>query len=174
MTMKRWMWIPALAPVMWALWRLVLWADRLHKWQYNPNVPPPTTSDYTRAAITFWVALLTPVVIGLAAAVIAFCRKQPSRWPVIEMIVVAFSWLIPITGQWTGAIYSPTWVSSVFFHAIVTAYLLAGGAVVSSCSNAGTCVGQRTWGRLVLSTMVLCVGLLYLFWLNLFIIYVDT
>ena len=175
MTMKRWMWILVMAPVMWVLWRLVLSADRLHAWQYNPDVAPPTTSDFSRAAITFWVALLTPVIVGLTAAAIAFRRKQPSRWPVLEMTVVALPYLIFMTAALTPGLGSLTSVSAVFecaiACAIVALYLLVGGAVVLSCSNMAACVGQRTWGRLALSTMVLCAGLLYLFWLNFFIIY---
>ena len=153
-----------MAPVMWVLWRLVLSADRLYAWQYNPNVAPPTTSDYTHASITFWGALLTPVVVGLTAAAIAFRRRQASRWPILETTVVAFPWLILMSGR----------LSNVFLCAIVAGYLLVGGAVVLSCSNVAACVVQRTWGRLALSAMVLCAGLLYLFCLNFSIIYVDT
>ncbi len=167
------MWVLVMAPVMWVLWWLVLSADRLYKWQYNPDVAPPTASDYSRAAITFWGALLTPVVVGLTAAVIAFCRKQPSRWPVLEMAVVAFPCLILMTGL-LGRGLSGSNLESIFICAFFVAYLVIGGAVVSGCSNMAACVAQRTWGRLALSAMVLCAGLLYLFWFNFFILYLDT
>ncbi len=171
---KRWMWIPAMAPVMGVLWWLVLSADRLHAWQYYPDVAPPTASDYTRAAITFWGALLTPVVVGLTAAAIAFRRKQPARWPVLEMTVVAFPYLILMMGALTGGIPSSNWLSPFLLCAIFAPYLLVGGAVVSSCSNMAACVAQRSWGRLALSALLFCAGLLYLFWFNFFILYLET
>ncbi len=170
---KRWMWIPAMAPVMGVLWWLVGSADRLHAWQYNPDVAPPTASDYTRAAITFWVALLTPVVVGLTAAAIAFLRKQPSRWPVLEMAVVGFPCLILMTG-FMGRRLGGSNSESIFICSFFVAYLVIGGAVVSGCSNMAACVGQRTWGRLALSAMVFCAGMFYLLWWPAFIIYTDT
>ena len=174
MKTKRWIWILAMAPVMWGLLQLVIWADRLHAWQYSPNYAPPATADFTRAAVVFWGTLLTPIFVGLVAAIVAFRRKYPPRWPVLEMTIVAIPYLLLAMGSLTGGLYKSNWVGVAFRHAINGAYLLIGGAVVLALLNMGACVHQRMWGKFALFAVVLSGGMLYLFWLNTFIIYIDT
>jgi hypothetical protein len=171
---KRWIWILAMAPVMWGLLQMVIWADRLHAWQYSPEYAPPTATDFTRAAVVFWVALLTPITAGLVAAVVAFRRKYLPRWPVVEMVIVAFPYLAIATGELSGVLYRSHSAGNAFWYAIMWASLLVGGAVVVSLLNLGACVRERMWGKSALSTVVFGSGMLYLFWLNAFVIYIDT
>lgn len=172
--MKRWLWVPAMAPVMWALWRFVLSADRLHAWHYSDNYPPPTPADYAYAALAFWTASLTPVLVGLVAGIVAFRRKYRPARPVLELTIVVIPWVTFVTAELTNAIYSSDWVATALWQILSGACLFVGGAVIMSCLNMGACLPQRKWARLALSTLVLCAGELYLFWLNAFIIYIDT
>lgn len=174
MTMKRWIWIPAMAPVMWALWRLVLSADRLHAWHYSESYPPPAPADYTYAAFAFWTALLTPAVMGLVAAVMAFRRKHPPCWPAIEIVIVAIPYLAMGIGSLTGVLYESNSAADACWLAIMWACLFVGGAIVVTLLNLGACMRQRMWGKFALSAGLFCAGTLYLFWLNSFIIYIDT
>lgn len=174
MGVKRWLWIPAMAPVMWVLWRFVVSADRLYAWHYSEGYAPPTPADYTYAAIAFWTALLTPALVGSVTAFIAFRRKYRADWPFLELTIVVIPWLTGVTGELTHALYSSQWVGTALWQIISRASLLVGGAVVISCLNIGACVSRRKWGRLALSALVFCAGMLYLLWLNAFIIYLDT
>ena len=172
--MKRWLWVPAMAPVMWALWRFVRSADRLHAWQYSDEYSAPTPADHTYAALAFWMAVLTPILVGLVAAMAAFRRKYRAQWPVLEMTLVAIPWLTLVTGEVTGALYRSDWVGTALWQVVSGACLVLGGVVAISGLNMGACMSRRTWGRLALSAVVLCAGTLYLFWFNAFILYVDT
>jgi hypothetical protein len=164
-----------MAPVMWGLLQTVIWADRLHAWQYSSEYAPPGAADSTRAAVVFWGALLTPMCVGLVAAVMAFRREEPPSWPVIEMVIVAFPYLAVTTGSLSGVLYTSTGAGMACWHAIIMgAYLFVGGAVVMSLLNLGASVRRRMWGKCALSTLVFSSGALYLFWLNAFIIYIDT
>jgi len=174
MTMKRSICFLVMAPVMCGLLQLVIWADRLHAWQYSSNFAPPTTADFTRAAVVFWGALLTPIAVGLVAAVMAFRRKYPPRWPVLEIAAVAFPYLAIATGSLTGVLYKSNIAASACWYTIMWACLFVGGAVVVSLLNLGASVRERMWGKSALSALALCTGTLYLFWLNVFIIYIDT
>jgi hypothetical protein len=174
MTMKRWIWILAMVPVMWGLLQLVISADRLYAYLYSDGFAPPTPADYARAAVTFWGALLTPVLVGLGAAVVAFRRKYPPRWPFLEMAIVAFPYLGFAAGSLGGFLYKSNSAGHACWYAMMGAYLVVGGAVVVSLLNLGACVRQREWGKFALSSVVLCAGMLYLLWLNAFIIYIDT
>lgn len=42
----RWLWLPLMAPVMWGLFELVCWVDRLFAWEYSPEYDPPTRVDF--------------------------------------------------------------------------------------------------------------------------------
>ncbi len=168
------MWILAMAPVMWGLLQLVIWADRLYAWEYSPKYAPPTAVDLTRAAFVFWGALLTPILVGLAAAILAFRRKHLPRWPTLEIIIVAFPYLAMATGLLSGVLYKSNSAGTTCWHAIMWASLFVGGAVVVSLLNLGACMRQRRWGKFALSAVALCAGMLYLFWLDAFIIYIDT
>jgi hypothetical protein len=171
--MKRWIWIIVMAPVMWGLWRLVVWADRLHAWQYSAQYAPPTEIDYARAAIVFWGALATPLLVGFAACVVAFRREYQERWPTVELILFALPWfvlygsLLPIAKSLGGAV-------GYLEEALLIGNILIGGTIVVTLQNIGACLRHRKWGKFTLSTLACCVGFLYLFWLYAFIIYLDT
>jgi hypothetical protein len=90
------------------------------------------------------------------------------------MVIVAFPYLAIATGLLSGVLYKSNSAGNAFWYAIMWASLLIGGVVVVSLLNLGACVRQRMWGKSALSTMVFCSGMLYLFWLNAFIIYIDT
>ena len=92
--MKRYLFIPAMIPVMLILWKLVLSADCLHAWKYSENAAPPTQSDHSFAAFAFFTALLTPLLIGLIAAIIAHYKKCRPYWPILETVVVASVYLM--------------------------------------------------------------------------------
>ena len=173
--MKRWLWIPVMAPVMWGLLQLVISADRLYAWQYNQDsVLPPTAGDYTRAAVTFWGASLTLLLVGLVAAVVAFRRKHLPHWSVPEMVIVAFPYLALALGSLRGDLYKSNSVGSACWSVMFWACLFVGGAVVVSLFNLGACVRQRMWGKFALSIGTFCAGMLYMLWLYAFIIYIDT
>lgn len=150
-----------MAPVMWALWRLVLSADRLHGWHYSENIPPPTDADKAFAALVFWAGALTPALIGLAAGVWAFRRELAPRWPVLEMAVAALPFAVLASGLMSE-------------RAIMIASLLAGGTVVSALMNLGACARHGDWRKGAASAAAVLGGMLYLLWLYAFIIYVDT
>jgi hypothetical protein len=174
-TMKRWMWIPAMAPVMWALWRLVLSADRLHAWRYSGGeLPPPAPMDYTYAAIAFWGALLTPVVVGLVAAVVAFRRSRPAHQPIAESCVVAIPLVVLLQGILWPSFPDSGWLGMLLWGILLGAQFLLGGVVVMALQNLGACARHHNWRRLSLSTLVVCGGMLHLFWLYAFVIYIDT
>ncbi|MBN2561673.1 MAG: hypothetical protein JXQ75_12165 [Phycisphaerae bacterium] len=163
-----------MAPVMWALLRLVVWADRLYAWQYSPRYAPPTPADYARAAVVFGMASLTPVLVGLAAAVAAFRRKYQPRWPILEAGVVACPYLALALTLWLGLLHKPN--SPLRFVGVVAIWgsVFLGGAVVAASLNMGASLRQRTWGKCALSALAICAGVLYLLWLHAFIIYLDT
>lgn len=172
-----------MAPVMWALLQLAHWADRLFAWQYSPEYfSPPTAADFTRAAIVFWGALLTPIFIGLVAAIVAFRKKYQPRWPILESLIVAFPYLPTGISLLSDSFHQSNTGGNTFFHAILTAFfsailwacLLVGGAIVICLLNLGACIRQRTWGKCAVVVVVLFAGVLYLFWLYSFIIYIDT
>ena len=96
--MKRYLLIPAMIPVMLILWKLVLSADRLHAWKYSENAAPPTQSDHSFAGLVFMIALLTPLLIGLVAAIVAHHKKYQPCWPVLETVIVASTFLMFMTG----------------------------------------------------------------------------
>lgn len=150
-----------MAPIMWALWWLVISADRLHAWRYSDNFALPTTADFIRAAITFWGALLFPIAVGIAVAILAFRRQYTPRWSILETGIVAIPYLTLVAGH----------ISETF---IMVASLIVGGTVVMSLLNLGACLRQRMWGKFGLSALVICGGALYPLWLYAFIIYVDT
>ena len=172
--MKRWMVIVAMAPVMWGLLQMVIGADRLHAWQYSPEFAPPTEADFNRSAIAFWSALLTPICAGLVAAVVAFRRKDSPCWSVLEAAIIAFPYVVVVTGELSGVLYEPDRVGTACWRAIMGAYLVVGGAVVSCLLNLGACMRMRAWRKFSFCAVVLCAGMLYLLWWNAFIIYVDT
>lgn len=171
--LKRWLWIPAMAPVMYGLIRLVIWADRLHAWMYSTKYAPPTETDIIRAAIVFWGALAVPFIIGLIAAVWAFRKKSPARWPWVELLFV----VLPIALIYGGFLF---WPSITVFHLplhsipLLYSHLFVGGTLVLIFLNAGACLRQRKWGRLSLSLLAIGIGYFYLFWLYAMIIYLDT
>lgn len=68
-----------MAPVMWGLFALAVWADRLFRHNYSDKFPPPTSTDFTRAAMVLWIAVLTPVAVGLVAAAVAFRKSDTER-----------------------------------------------------------------------------------------------
>ena len=173
MTMKRWLWIPAMAPVMWAFWQFVLSADRLHAWQYSDKYPPPTQADYTYAAIVFWTALLTPLAVGLVTAVTSFRREYSPRWIVGEMSIVSIPFLV-LVGDVLFYFHGTKWVDALLWPTLFVPSFVIGGIIVMTMLNLGACVRHRTWGKLALSALVLSGGTLYLFWLYAFVIYVDT
>ena len=159
-TTKRWLLLVTMAPVMWGLLQMVIWADRLHAWQYSAEYAPPEAADFARAAVVFWGALLTPIFVGLVAAVMAFRREAPPSWPVVEMVIVAFPYLAIATGSLSGVLYTSTRAGMASWHAIIMgAYLFVGGAVVVSLLNLGASVRRRMWGKSVLSTLVFSSGL---------------
>ncbi|MFH0825385.1 MAG: hypothetical protein V2B18_21750 [Pseudomonadota bacterium] len=171
--MKRWLWILAMAPVMFGLFQLVCWADCLHAWQYSPKYDPPTTVDYVRAAIVFWGALLTPVCVGLVTAVVAFRKQYPARWPFGGMCIV----VLPMLVLYGGVIWpfdDNSFVGRILWFILSYSNFIAGGAIVMGLLNLGACIRHRKWGKLTLSALAFCVGWLYLFWLYAFIIYIDT
>jgi len=168
------MWIPAMAPVMWGLMQFVVSADHLHDWHYSHDCAPPTPADLAYAAIGYWTATLAPLAVGLGTAIVAFFREHRAKWPVVETAIIAFTWLALVTGDVTHAIYRTNWIGAILGLIIIWACLPIGGAVVMSCLNTGACVRGHKWGRLALSAVVICGGILYLMWLNAFIIYIDT
>jgi hypothetical protein len=168
MAMRRWLWIPVMAPVMYALWWLVFSADRLFAWQYSDKFDPPTTADYVRAAVTFWGALLTPVGVGLTAAIVTFRRDRRAQWPIAESCIVA----IPLLALLQGLL----WPSSLneLWGLLLGAQFVLGGVAVMALQNLGACARDHYWGRLSLSLLVAFGAMLHLFWLYAFIIYIDT
>ena len=173
--MKRWIWVLVMAPVMWGLFNLAIWADRLHAWHYPPpKYPPPTAVDYTHAAVVFWGALLIPVVVGLATAVVAFRRKYPARWQIGEMVIVATPYLAMYWGLLFHLQEKTRWGDNFMWSVFNSIYFLVGGIIVMSLLNLGACVQHRKWGIFVLSTLVFCGGLLHTLWMYLVIIYLDT
>jgi hypothetical protein len=149
---------------------LVIWADCLHSWHYSSKYDPPATVDYTRAAIVFWGALLTPMLIGLIMSVVAFRRDYPARWPIGEMIISASPWLM---------IYVPVFRASILYGPSGDSFLSAGniilgGIIVMTLLNLGASARHRKWGKFALSAMASLGGILYLLWLYTVIIYLDT
>ena len=171
--MKRWIWVLVMAPVMLGLFNLVRWADCLHSWQYSSEHSPPTAADHARAAIVFWSALLVPIIVGLATAVVAFRQKYPARWPIAESSVVGVVWLTFVAGAFCP-LAENTWLSRLILGVLVSAHLVVGGVVVITLLNLGACARVRKWGRLALSALLFGGGMLYLLWLYAFIIYIDT
>ena len=166
-----------MAPVMYGLFRLVCWADCLHSWQDSCKYDPlklATATEYTRAAIVFWGALLTPLVVGLIAAVVVFRRRHAAHWPIPELCLAT----IPVVMVLALGIWSPClgggWLGRFLMVVIFAAQFLLGGVIVMTLLNLGACARKREWGKLVLSVLVLSVGMLYLFWWYAFIIYIDT
>jgi len=172
--MKRWILIAVMAPVMWGLFRLVLWADRLHAWRYFQNYPPPTAADFTRAAVVFWASVLTPIVVGFVVAIVAFRRKYQPVWPILETGIIAVPYLSYIAGASLGILYGERRTAYIFWFVILRACVLVGGAVVATCLNLGACLRRGAWGRFALSAAAVCAGMFYLLWLSGFIIYIDT
>ncbi|MBM4104058.1 MAG: hypothetical protein FJ263_08410 [Planctomycetes bacterium] len=168
LTMKRYLLIPAMIPVMLILWKLVLSADRLHAWKYYENIAPPTQSDYAFAALVFFASLLTPILIGIIAAIVAHHKKCEARWPVLETVIVVSIYLI--IGVISQNLVSPT----MEVIGIAGASCLMGGVIVTALINLAACVRQRKWVKFVNSAMVFIGGELYLLWLYAFIIYIDT
>ena len=152
------------------MWKLVLSADRLHKWKYSENFAPPTQSDYNFAAIVFYTALLTPLLIGLIAGIIAHYRKYQPWWPVIETVIVVSVYVIFIVAATTRLEI----LENLAIAGLLGASCLMGGVIVAVLINTGACVRKRNWGKFANSVMVFGGGMLYLFWLYAFIIYVDT
>jgi hypothetical protein len=175
LTLKRYLLIPAMIPVMLVLWGLVLSADRLHGWKYSENIAPPTQSDYTFAAVVFFASLLTPLFFGLIAAIVAYYKKYRACWPLLEIGIVASIYLMFITGAVFKNLFTKIeYIEYVAVIGIVGASCLVGGVIVTVLINAGACVRQRSWGKLASSVLVFLGGMLYLFWLYAFIIYIDT
>jgi hypothetical protein len=158
---------------MYGLFRLVCWADCLYGWQYSPECEPPTAADYARAAIVFWGSLLTPLCIGLVAAVVAFRKRHPARWPWGELGIVGLPALVLLGGV-IRPFWDDRWPGKILWYILVYANFLVGGAIVLALLNLGASLRRRKWGRLALSAVVFGAGLLYLFWLYAFIIYLDT
>lgn len=170
--LNRYILIPAMIPVMLILWKLVLSADRLHAWKYSENFDPPTQSDRSFAAFAFFAALLTPFLIGLIAAIIAHYRKYRPCWPILETGIVATIYLMFMTGTiFTDFLME---IGDMAVIGFVGASCLMGGVIVLVLTNMGACVQQRNWGKFAHSALVLLGGMLYLFWLYAFVIYVDT
>ena len=172
LTMKRYLLIPSMIPVMLILWKFVLSADRLHAWKYSENIAPPTQSDLSYAALAFFTALLTPLLIGLVVAFIAHPKKYRPCWPILETVIVASIYLMFITGAVLSSLFMKLEHISVI--GIVGASWLMGGVVVVIVMNIEACVRRRNWGKFVNSVLVFLGGMLYLFWLYSFVIYIDT
>ena len=170
--MNRYLLIPAMIPVMLILWKLVLSADRLHAWKYSDNISPPTQSDYSFAALAFFTALLTPLLVGLIAAIIAYYKKYQSCWPLLETVIVASVYLLFSIAAIYPDVLSK--VSGMADAGVIGSSCLMGGVIVVILINMGACVRQRNWGKFTNSVMVFIGGILYLFWLYAFVIYVDT
>ena len=170
--MKRYLLIPAMAPVMLILFKLVLSADRLHAWKYSENIGTPTQSDHSFAALAFFTALLTPLLIGLMAAIIAHQKKSRPCWPIPETVIVASIYLMFIIGAFFTNHFMK--VEHLAVIGIVGVSCLMGGVVVVVLINLGACVRQRNWGKFANSVLVFIGGMLYLSWLYAFVIYVDT
>lgn len=171
--LKRWLWLPVMIPLMWGWMRLVSDADRLYGWLYSEDIAPPTSADYRHAAVVFWGALLTPLVIGVVAAVVAFRQQHTARWPLTEAAIT----IVPLLALVAGVTGSPPGsgpVGQLVEAVLVGAHLLVGGGIVVALANVGACARHRRWGRLTLSGFVSSLGLLYLFWLYAFIIYINT
>lgn len=171
--MKRWLWLIAMAPVMYGLFRLVCWADCLHGWRYSPECEPPAPADYTRAAVVFWGSLLTPLGVGLVAAAEAFRKRYPARWPWGELGIVGLPALV-LLGGIIRPFWGNSWPGEILWHILIYANFLVGGAIVLALLNAGACLRHRKWGKLALSALSGVLGLLYLLWLYAFIIFLDT
>ena len=77
-------------------------------------------------------------------------------------------------GFLSGVLYKSNFAGNVFLYTIMWASLFVGGAVVASLLNLGACVRQHMWGKFALSAVAFCAGMLYLLWLNFFIIYIQT
>ncbi len=171
--MKRYLLIPAMIPVMLILWKLVLSADRLHAWKYSENFAHPTQSDHAFAALAFYTALLTPLLIGLTAAIVAHHKKCQPCWPILETVAVVSVYLMFII----GALFQNRFMNVselLLVTGIAGASCLMGGVIVVALLNLGACVRQRNWGKFANSALVCSGGMLYLFWLYAFVIYVDT
>lgn len=150
--MKRYLLIPAMAPVMLILFKLVLSADRLHAWKYSENIDPPTQTDHTFAAFAFLTALLIPLLIGLTAAIIAHHKKYRPCWPILETAIVASIYLMFMIG-----VIFQNLVMKVEYMAVIGiagASCLMGGVVVTVLINLGACVRQRNWGKFTNSVLV--------------------
>ena len=163
-----------MVPVMWGLFRLVIWADRLHAWQYSQKYPPPTPTAFTRAAVVYWTSLLTPVLVGCVAAIMSFRRRNLAAWPVPEIVVIALPYVSFATGSLLDVLYGSSHLANILWLVMLWSCILVGGAVVATFSNLGASVCHRTWGKCALSLAAVCAGMLYLFWLSTFIIYIDT
>ncbi len=171
--MKRWILILVMAPVMYGLFRLVCWADCLSAWHYSES-NPPTSADYIRAAIVFWGSLLTPLCIGLVTAVVAFRKQYPAHWSFGEMCIVGLPISVLIVGIVCPPFGDTNLTGRIIWYILLYANIFVGGAIVLALFNVGTSIRHRKWGKLSLSILVCCAGLLYLFWLYAFIIYIDT
>jgi len=171
---KRWTWIVGMAPAMWGLHQLVIWADRLHAWQYSDKFARPTAADFSRAAVVFWASLLIPLLAGCVAAILAFRRRVPSVWPLLEASIVAMPYVAGILVAAGVGFPGPGRLADLLAFVLLWASVLVGGSVAATGHNLGACVRQRTWGRFALSVGVVFVGMLYLFWFSAFVIYVDT
>jgi hypothetical protein len=179
--MKRLIWIIASAPAMWGLHHLVCWADRLYAWEYSDKYPPPTAEDFTRAAIVFWASFLIPLVTACVAAIVAFHRKSPSAWLLLESSIIALPYIslfvgmaMGVSGVSPGTPRASEVTESIVWFVMLWACVLVGGAVVAAGHNLGVCIRHRTWGRFAVSVVAIGAGMLYLYWLSAFIIYIDT
>ena len=170
-----------MSPIMYGLFRLVCWADCLHAWQYSHGrIPPPTTVDYTRAAIVYWAFLLTPIIIGCIVAFFSFRRRYPAQWPLPETGTIALPYTSFIIGSLFRALYETSqlehivWLGYIVWLVMLWSCVLIGGAVVAAFSNLGACLLNRTWGKFSLTVIAIVAGMFYLLWLSTFIIYIDT
>ena len=169
------MWIIVMSPIMYGLFRLVCWADCLHTWHYSGGrIPPPTTADFTRAAIVYWAFLLIPVFIGCVAAFMSFQQRNSARWPLSEIGILAIPYATYATGLLLSILYRRSLLESIVWFVIFYSCVLIGGAVVAAFSNLGACLFNRTWGKLSITMVVIAVGMIYLWGLSTFIIYIDT
>jgi len=159
--MKRWLWIPVMIPLMWMFLHMAISA------KYATTRPVPSAADRTRAAAVLWSTSATPAVLGLLAAAVAFRRKLTPRWPLLEIGLVLLNYLA-VAAMLLGGVAGAASERMIEWPA-----LLLGGVVVTALLNAGASARERMWGKVSVSLLVACAGLLHVVWLCSVILYLD-
>ena len=104
--------------------------------------------------------------------IIAHHKKYKPCWPILETFIMAFIFLMFMIGVFFQNLIMN--ISDLAVIGIVGASCLIGGVIVVVLINLGACVRKRSWGKFANSALVFIGGMLYLFWLYAFVIYVDT